>query len=73
MEKPSENKQTMVKVWLNNDTMHILKKVNEVNVKFLGGHDFLAVIANGNSSYFNIDNVVKFEVEDMENRESENE
>ena len=72
MDKPSENTQSMIAVHLNNDTMVVMKKVNEVKIKFLGGHDFLAVIADGQTSYFNLDNIVNFEVEDMENQESEN-
>ena len=72
MDTLSENTQLIVAVHLNNDTMVVMKKVNEVKIKFLGGHDFLAVIADDHTSYFNIDNIVNFEVEDMENQESEN-
>jgi len=64
--------QKMVAVHLINDTMVVMKKVNKLKARLIGGHDFLVVIADSQTSYFNLDNIVEFEVEDMENQENEN-
>ena len=72
MDKPSKNRQSIITVHLNNDVLIVMKKVNKIKARLIGGHDFLAIIADGHTSYFNFDNIIEFEVENMENQESEN-